>query len=141
MTNDRLQSIYAWVTTMLGRPFQWGENDCAMICFEAVDRVRGRASVASQYIGKWNTARAAITYQRRNATDLEVALKKEGVFRFNGPPVAGDLVLHPHPKLPFICGHVCLGESVISSNEENGVYLGKTASALEQPGSFVMRIA
>lgn len=134
------ERLFAWAVSQIGAPFEWGRNDCALICLEAVDRIRGRSGAAAQYRGRWTGCRAALRFQEKEGMELAAALEREGAFRWRGMPETGDLVLHPHPGLDFTCGHVVLGFTVLSSNEENGVYVGQLAAALTQPGAFVMRV-
>lgn len=136
---DYLIRLASWASALAGNAFIWGETDCAMLCFEAADVVSTGRSIASEYRGRWSSRRSALRFQAVHG-DLEAALARGGVFRWNGSPLPGDLVLHQHPTLPFVCGHVVLGEAVLTSNETDGVYLARLSDTIGQPGAFVMRI-
>lgn len=136
------EMLRTWAWHRMGDAFRWGDNDCAMLCFEAADLITGRRpGLKSQYSGRWSNQRTALRFQEREQINLEIALNRAGAFRRQGTPVLGDLVLHPHPRLAFVCGQVCVGEMVLSSNEDLGVYFARRADVCAQSGSFVMRLA
>ena len=132
--------LLLWSRQRLGCAFEWGRSDCAIVCAEAYDAITG-GRLAAQYAGRYRTARGAARFQRRHGVTLREGLEKAGVFRWQGVPVMGDLILHPHPDGPWVVGHVVLGPFCLTAAEAPGVYLGRTEDAIAQPGAGVWRIA
>lgn len=137
---DWKDRLLKWASRRMGASFAWGDTDCALIVFEALDVITG-SHIAAAHRGRYRNARQAARYQLRHRIDLAVCLAAAGAFRWPGMALTGDLVLHPHPDGPWQVGHVVLGPHCLTANEECGVYLGKTEDALKQPGAAVWRIA
>lgn len=133
--------LRAWAHFRHGDPFQWGVTDCWIVCLEAVDCMRGGASLAAGLRGRYGTRRGALKLQRREDLDLGRVLESAGARRVLAPPLAGDIVIHQHPDDPFGIGHVCFGEVVLSAHQVHGVALGRTADALAMVGAGVWRAA
>lgn len=130
--------LLAWAARRLGAAFAWGETDCAMLCFEAVDTMRVGSFLADRYRGRWNDALSARRFSRDRATDLGRELVAAGAY-----PVApnfqqrGDLLLVPAQH--WMCGHVCLGERSLSSSPAQNVNYVSTAAVLAMPGVRILR--
>jgi len=145
--------LLAWAAQRLGEPFIWGESDCAMICLEGLDVLRGGSWIvdrgsthnpqptthASQFRGRWASERAAARFQKKRGLDLKRYLESAGCFNWTGDALTGDFVLHPAG--PFWAGHVCFDHLVVSSRPDRGVCYGRLEDALAMPGAVVMRAA
>lgn len=128
-------TLALWARSRAGQSFAWGSVDCAILCFEAFDKMTGLA-LASEYRGRYSTEAQAHRFQRRRANLLSV-LERAGCLRaMDSRP--GDVIVAP--KNGFLCGHVCLGRYCLSAWPESGVWLCESAEAASLPGAVVLRI-
>lgn len=127
-------ALILWARRRVGTPFEWGRVDCAMLALEAFDIMTGQA-VAESYRGRYSTRAQAIRFQRR-IVDLRSKLESLGCARAREPQI-GDVVIVE--KDGFVCGHVCVGEYVVSAWPDRGVALGETR-ALAEVSRDVLRI-
>lgn len=124
-----------WAESRFGAPLVWGQVDCAMLCFEAIDAQCG-TSVAAHFRGRWASAWSARRFARRVIT-LPAALLEAGLREVRGAPQRGDVITIPADG--WDCGYVCLGGAVISAWLNAGVALAHTPAEPE-PGQRVWRI-
>lgn len=125
-----------WAASRFGQPLQWGHNDCAMLCLEAIDVQCGTAW-AGVYRGRWDSPHRARRFARRVET-LPQALAKIGLVEVAEAPRRGDLITIPADG--WDCGYVCLGAAVLSAWINAGVALAHTP-AQPEPGQRVWRMA
>lgn len=133
----RIAALLLWAQQSLGKSFVWGRVDCAILAFEAYDKLTGR-NLAAQYRGRYSTAGEAKRFQRRRINLFEV-LRAAGCFEAKPPARVGDILVAS--KDGFLCGHVCLGEFALSAWPDKGVALGRTEDVMALPGAVAMRIA
>lgn len=129
-------TLVLWAQSRVGQPFAWGRVDCAILCFEAFDRMTGLA-LAAEYRGRYSTEAQARRFQRRR-TDLFRVLKAAGCFEAKPPALVGDILVAA--KDGFLCGHVCLGRLAISAEPWSGVGLCESAEAAAVPDAVILRI-
>lgn len=124
-----------WAEGRFGVPLVWGQVDCAMLCFEAIDAQCG-TTVAAHFRGRWHSAWSARRFSRQ-VISLPAALLEAGLREVRGAPQRGDVITIPADG--WDCGYVCLGGSVISAWLNAGVALAHTP-AQPEPGQRVWRI-
>jgi hypothetical protein len=118
---ERLHSAFA---ARCGRPFVWGENDCALFACGLVEATTG-VDYAAALRGRYRTAAGAARALRRFAgAGLEAAVEK--ITRDNGleevsPLMAqrGDFVLVDETAGPAL--GVCLGSHIIAAGPAGAV--------------------
>ena len=130
--------LAAWMAARRGTPFRWGWCDCALVCVEALDAMRG-SDLAVTYYGRYRTAGEALRFQRRTASLVDV-LQAAGCAVAADRPEDGDIVTVP--RRGFLCGHIVFsGCYVLSADLKHGVTVGRLADALAMPGARVWRAA
>lgn len=126
-----------WAVGAMGRPFAWGETDCALICFEAFDAITG-LSLAAQHRGQWSDEESARRFQTERATDLQRTLMTAGCVEVRpGFQQRGDFILHD--AAPFVAGVVCLGRHCTGVARDEPVRQWRTAAALAAAGARILR--
>ena len=119
-------ALIRWAGAMRGRPFAWGETDCASFACQALGILGHRPIVDD-----WRDGLEAWRLARR--VDIAAILTAAGLRRVTDTPVAGDILV---VQRAWPCFHVCLGRLALSSSANAGVTLHDTA-ALE--GAAVWR--
>ena len=111
--------LVRWADGRVGAPFVWGETDCAMLAFEAVDALSGGVELVTRYRGCWSSEREARRFQVREKTDTVRMLLEAGCVPVpKGFHQRGDVLLTP--KNGFQCAHVCFGALCLSSCPADG---------------------
>lgn len=134
--SDWSPRLAAWAEGRFGASFAWGETDCAMLCFEALDVLCGTA-VAPQYRGRWHSVATARRFARRVIT-LPAALYEAGLTEVQGRPQRGDLLTIEADG--WHCGYVVLGGAVLSSWVHCGVALAHAPGPQGEAGLRIWRV-
>jgi len=132
------QSVILWAREVIGKPFVWGETDCAMVALEGLSRLTGE-DYAGRYRGMWDSREAALThYETELPSD---ALKSFGAEQVLGTfAVLGDVVTVPADPWPEQM-HFVLGAKSLCSDESSGVRLIPTRVLTAIDGAAVWRVA
>lgn len=99
--------LYHQIEAASGRPFVWGEHDCATWAFDLVACLTGRPSAADGWRGRYRTASGAERVMRRLGWPDRVAM---GRALLGGPlpgvllSQRGDVVLGPDAAFGICAG-------------------------------------
>lgn len=131
-------ALTEWARNRCGAPFEWGQTDCAMLCFEAFDALTGEA-LAARYRGRYASERSALRFMAEHGIDLRWVLIEAGCLPVaKGFQQRGDFMLVPIGA--FVGGHVCLGDRVISAPPGGRVGYGWLGQLLRYPSLEILRI-
>lgn len=118
-----------WADARRGNPFAWGETDCAILAFEAIDVMSGADpdhGLAARYRRRYASRSAALRLQRHEDADAAKVLEQAGCVDVRlGFQQRGDVLIYP--ARGFACAYVCLGSVVITAHPDHGVRLRRTA--------------
>ncbi|MDZ4254710.1 MAG: hypothetical protein U1A72_19235 [Sulfuritalea sp.] len=128
-----------WVDSRRGAVFVWGETDCALLAFEALDAMAGNLeTLAGRFRGQWQDRLGALRYQHHHATDARQELEKAGCVPIApGFQQRGDVLVAPRDG--FACAHVCTGRMSLAAWPDLGVHWCDTAAVLAI-GAVVLRL-
>ena len=127
--------------SLIGRPFQYGQTDCTMICLEMYDIMYNGHEV-EKYRGMWTDLKTGLACRKNLGMDIHSWLLGLGAERI---PVGfqrfGDFII-AITSAGMALGHVCLGQQSLSSQEEAGVGLCDTVALLNSQDYtvFILRI-
>lgn len=129
--------LLEWAAGLEGKPFVWGETDCALLALEAHDLVTGSA-LAEAYRGRWDSEFAARRFIVEHSTDIERRLLAAGCdVVAPGYLQRGDFILVAESG--WICAHVCMGAWTLSSRPDVGVVQFDCAAVLRCAGARILR--
>lgn len=131
--------LTCWATRTIGRPFVWGESDCAILCAEAFDVMTGQDH-SRELRGAYFSRIGALRYQSR-VRSLWSGLLGAGCKPLASPFLIarGDFLLGW--ERGFCCGHVCLGEWSLTAGPEDGVCVCDTDELRVLPHMRALRLA
>lgn len=125
MTPIQELRLYEYIGSLIGQPFQYGQNDCPLMAAGALDCMDG-GSRRHEMSGSWLDQRTAWKYSKINGT-IEDHLKREGCATVEGGlnyAQQGDLILMDrtlaHDREWHSVG-ICLGHKVAIMTEEHGL--------------------
>jgi hypothetical protein len=75
MPNSEI-ALHTYVQEQIGKPFEFGVNDCPLFVAGAIDSMRG-TSLRDKYIGLWHDQKSAWKYAKKNG-DISEQLKNIG---------------------------------------------------------------
>lgn len=108
------ERLAAEVAAASGKPFRWGDFDCATWAFDVAAVLRGGPSFADEWRGKYKSARGALRIIRR----LGAATMEEAVTARLGQPRKavllarrGDIVMTEAEQMPAL--GICVGASAM----------------------------
>jgi len=126
---DWTARLAVWGQLAARRPFVWGETDCAILCFEAVE-IQGVSGLAAQHRGRYRSMFDAMRYQIAADIDLARALERAGLTQVEAFSARyGDILIGANG--PFECGHVCFGDISLSADPDEGVLWQPTRKILQ----------
>lgn len=126
-------ALRAWAMVRLGKPFAWGETDCAILACEAVD-VQTSGRLAERYRGRYGTLLGALRLQIKEGINLASVLADAGLREIPaGEAMIGDLICVPDG--PLECGHVVFGPRSLGVWPEGRVGWCWTWGAAGMPGA------
>jgi hypothetical protein len=131
-------AVHDWAFRVRGRPFAWGETDCAILTLEGLELLTGHPCVAG-YRGLWASREEALAhFSQELPSDV---LKGLGAVEV-APAFAvfGDVITLPADPWPEQL-HFILGRYSLVSDEERGVGLAPTRVLLNIAGARVWRVA
>ena len=76
MRSDKEIALQEYVQEQLGKPFEFGINDCPLFVAGAIDTIRG-TSLRDKYTGLWHDQKSAWKYAKKNG-DISEQLKSLG---------------------------------------------------------------
>jgi hypothetical protein len=120
-------ALHAYVRGCIGKPFEFGVNDCPLFVAGAIDVMYG-TSLRDEYINKWHDQKSAWKYARKNG-DISEQLKDKGciVIELNHIQT-GDIIIMEqrlaHEKY-WRSVAVCLGSTVAIVRDDIGIDLVK----------------
>ncbi len=76
MRCDKEIALQQYVQEQLGKPFEFGINDCPLFVAGAIDTMRG-TSLRDKYTGLWHDQKSAWKYAKKNG-DISEQLKSLG---------------------------------------------------------------
>lgn len=132
------QSVIGWARNILGRPFAWGETDCALIALQAIECFTGRDCVAD-YRGRWTSEAEALAHFRTELPS-QVLASMGAVEVRPSQAVIGDVITVPVGDWPEQL-HVILGRFSLCASPDRGVHLLPTRLFTEWPGARLWRLA
>jgi len=127
--------LAAWSVKRIGKPFSWGETDCAILCLEAFDVMTG-AHQAELYRARYRSLREAVKFQR-DEVSLPDWLRSMGCFTVDRSELGDFIVVE---RDGFQCGHVCFGSKSLSTWIDAGVNACQTEDVLTFPSARILRV-
>lgn len=131
------QRLVIWAREQIGRPFEWGETDCAMLALGAVG-VWTDTDQASKYAGRWASESEALAHF---ATELPSAvLTGMGYAEIPASHAAiGDIVTVPIDPWPEQL-HVVVGRMCLCVDTVRGVLLLPSRAFTTRAGARAWRL-
>lgn len=132
--------LVALADFLRGQRFCWGRTDCAQIAFQAFDAlVNAPIGLTAAYRHQYASRASALRFQRRYHIDAAHVLRESGCIEVE-PAYAqrGDILVGW--KDGFACAHVVLGERVLSSHPDRGVFQTSVRELLAWPGLVGLRV-
>lgn len=125
--NER--ALIEFARASFGKPFTWGETDCAMLALRAIDAFRGTFD-AGRFAGLWHDEASALAHFQIELPSM--VLEAIGCQSIDPHLSAiGDVLLIPGPVFPE-CAHVVLGRLMLSSSPEEGVHYGSAQAGADR---------
>ena len=120
-------ALHSWAEDAIGKPFQWGKVDCAIITLQAYD-VMHNTVYSKMYAGKYHDKKTAIKFScdRMDLNRWMIAHCDEIT---PNKCAAGDFITVVNG--PFALGHVVLGKYSLSVIPDEGVCLLSTDDLLK----------
>jgi hypothetical protein len=131
------QRLVVWAREQVGRPFAWGQTDCALIALEAVG-VWTDTNQAGRYAGRWGSDVEALTHF---AVELPSdVLRGLGYAEIPASHAAiGDILTVPADPWPEQL-HVVVGRLCLCADPVQGVHLLPTRAFTTRPGARAWRL-
>jgi len=122
---DKEIALHKYVEEQIGKPFEFGINDCPLFVAGAIDTIKG-TSLREKYTGLWKDQKSAWKYARKNG-DISEQLKEIGYNRVELSHIqTGDIIVMEqrlaHEK-KWRSVAVCLGKKVAIVRDDIGVEL------------------
>ena len=125
MNPSKELALHAYVQEQIGKPFEYGVNDCGLFPAGALDLLTG-GNLSSRLKGQWSSEKEADQYPR-NYGSVSEHLENEGCEQVKKEFIqTGDFPVIEHKPYHFSAG-VCLGAKTAISTSDKGVVLAHTA--------------
>jgi len=116
-------ALHMFVQDSIGKPFQFGVNDCPLFVAGAIDSMYG-TSLRDEYTGKWKDQKSAWKFAKKNG-DISEQLKSKGCVNVELSHIqTGDIIVMEqklaHEKY-WRSVAVCLGSTVAIVRDDIGV--------------------
>ncbi len=125
MTPDQELRLLEYINGLVGKPFEYGKNDCPLLAAGVLDCMDG-GTRRSNMTGLWHDKKSAWRYMAKHG-DFAEHLKANGCDEINGGMIyaqPGDLILMErtlaHDKRWHSVG-VCLGAKAALMTEDDGL--------------------
>ncbi len=130
------QKLVMWARQQVGKPFEWGVTDCAMLALQAVD-ILTDGEHAQTYAGKWETQSQALAhFEIEKPSDV---LQRLGAVEIDAiRAAAGDILTLPAYIWPEQL-HVVMGRLCLSADIDQGVCLLPTRLFVTVEGARAWR--
>lgn len=117
MNGDKEIALHQYIQDQMGKPFEFGVNDCALFSAKAIDVIAG-TSFYEDLKGKWSSKKEALIYEKEH----EIAEYLKGHFSQveNDHAQTGDIVLIDSEGRPSTA--ICLGLK-IAFLMEDGIHI------------------
>jgi hypothetical protein len=118
-------ALHDYIQEQIGKPFEFGVNDCPLFVAGAIDSMRG-TSLRDKYTGLWHNQKTAWKYARKNG-DISEQLKQLGYKTVELSHIqTGDIIVMEqrlaHEK-KWRSVAVYTGKTVAVVSEDKGVQL------------------
>lgn len=90
MNGDKEAALHYYVQSQIGKPFEYGVNDCALFSAGAIDTIAD-TSLRDELTGLWNDKESAIAYEQEHS--IEDYLKERFTPVAENHAQTGDVVL------------------------------------------------
>lgn len=107
MNGDREVALHEYVQEQMGKPFEYGINDCALFSAGAID-VIADSSIREELTGLWNDKKSAITYEKEHS--IESYLKERFSSIDESHIQTGDVILIDMKG--WTSTSVCIGSTI-----------------------------
>ena len=125
MNPSKELALHAYVQEQIGKPFEYGVNDCGLFAAGALDLLTG-GNLSSRLKGQWSSEKEADQYPR-NYGSVSEHLENEGCEQVKKEFIqTGDFPVIEHKPYHFSAG-VCLGAKTAISTSDKDVVLAHTA--------------
>jgi hypothetical protein len=116
-------ALHDYIQDQLGKPFEFGYNDCPLFVAGAIDAMKG-TELRDKYTGLWHSQASAWKYAKKNG-DLSEQLKKLGFETIELSHIqTGDVIVMEqrlaHEK-KWRSVAVCIGSKVAIVRDDIGV--------------------
>ena len=137
MNPSKELALHAYVQEQIGKPFEYGVNDCGLFAAGALDLLTG-GNLSSRLKGQWSSEKEADQYPR-NYGSVSEHLENEGCEQVKKEFIqTGDFPVIEHKPYHFSAG-VCLGAKTAISTSDKGVVLAHTAKLRNVTGVWRAR--
>lgn len=125
MNADTELRLHQYVRDLIGKPFEFGQNDCPLLAAGALDVLSG-SNHREEMTGLWKDKKSAWVYMKKNGTIAD-HLKREGCINIDHNFMSnGDFVMMhqdlAHQKQWHSVG-LCLGDKIAIVSDEEGVII------------------
>jgi len=116
-------ALHEYVQQQIGKPFEFGVNDCPLFVAGAIDAMY-KTELRDEFVGKWKSQKTAWKYAKKNG-DISEQLKKRGCVNVELSHIqTGDIIVMEqrlaHEKY-WRSVAVCLGSTVAIVRDDVGV--------------------
>jgi len=123
------QKFTAYLQDQMGKPFEWGVNDCNTFVLNLLDHMLD-TDLAKQVVGQYHDERSAYRFAKKIGF-LKDYIKDYVVPVERNHAQTGDIILYTDKA--WDAGHICIGNKTIAPDRELGV------THLEMPDGDVYR--
>ena len=126
-------ALVKWAGEMVGKPFIWGETDCAMLALRSLNTSLG-IDVSGAFAGVWRDEASALAHFQIELPSQVLSML--GLSQMDQVYFAtGDIILAPKEPFPETA-HICLGMRSLSADPEHGVVYVRTLDLLKHAVSL-----
>ena len=127
--NDYDVRLMDYAASVIGKPFEWAQTNCAALVAAAVDAMADTSLFIDSICARCTSTARGLALSRRQET-RKVLLAAGLVPVKSGFEQVGDIIVIFDGT--WECSHIILGTNCLSSSLETGVALFSTAVVLKQ---------
>ena len=137
MNPSKELALHAYAQEQIGKPFEYGVNDCGLFAAGALDLLTG-GNLATKLKGQWSSEKEAYQYAIDYGS-IGQHWQDEGCEQVKKEFIqTGDFPVIEHKPYHFSAG-VCLGAKTAISTSDKGVVLAHTAKLRNVTGVWRAR--
>ena len=137
MNPSKELTLHAYAQEQIGKPFEYGVNDCGLFAAGALDLLTG-GNLATKLKGQWSSEKEAYQYAIDHGS-IGQHWQDEGCEQVKKEFIqTGDFPVIEHKPYHFSAG-VCLGAKTAISTSDKGVVLAHTAKLRNVTGVWRAR--